>query len=105
MATIAAERTELPLWTPCAVMFTNNDYQVIKMELPGVRKSSVRVALHGDVLEVSAVGKDRRFIWNQPLRYHAGDGQFATTWCDGKLEIDVPRQKALDAPLDDDSAY
>jgi HSP20 family molecular chaperone IbpA len=102
MITKDIQRTELPLWTPCAVMFSNNDYQVIKMELPGVKKSSVHVALHGDILEVSAVGKDRRFLWNQPLRYHAGDGQFETVWCDGALEIDVPRQKAPPTePVDD----
>jgi HSP20 family molecular chaperone IbpA len=100
MTTTESQRTELPLWTPCAVMFANNDYQVIKMDLPGVDRNSVRIATHGDVLEVTAVGRDRRFYWNYPLRYHAGEGQIQTIWCDGALEIDVPRQKASVPTMD-----
>jgi HSP20 family molecular chaperone IbpA len=89
-----AQRTDLPLWTPSAVMFVNSNYQVIKMELPDVERDGLHIALDGDILHVSAMGRDRRFVWIHPLRYHVGDGHIHTSWHDGALEIDVPRGMA-----------
>src|SRR5690348_9106818 len=85
--------TGTPIFAPSAVMYTNDECQVIKVALPEVSRDSIVVTADHDELVVSGAGRDRQYYRRLPLRYHARREQIETTVHDDVLEIHVPNPR------------
>ena len=82
--------TGTPLIAPSALMYTNDECQVIKVALPEVASDSIVVATdHGDLV-VSAAGRNGQYCRRLPLRYQPEREQIETDLHGEVLEIHIP---------------
>ncbi|HVC82561.1 MAG TPA: Hsp20/alpha crystallin family protein [Chloroflexota bacterium] len=77
-------------WAPPETGYTNNECQMIKLELPGARLGEIELAIDQDTLSVSGTCRAGRFLRCLPLSYRAPLEQIQLTMRDGQLWIRVP---------------
>jgi hypothetical protein len=81
---------------PAATMYTNAQYQVIKMTVPEVCAGSIVVATDGEEIVVTADGHDCRYYCRLPQRYRARRERIETQLAGATLEVRIPNP---DQPL------
>jgi HSP20 family molecular chaperone IbpA len=81
---------DLEIVMPAMTMYTNLQYQVIRLDTPALRPDSAVVATDGDDLVVTAEGADCHYYRRIPLSYRAPRQRIEVRPTDGVLEIRVP---------------
>jgi HSP20 family molecular chaperone IbpA len=90
MRITATPSLERATWTPGVIMYSNNQVQVIKVELPGVKMEDVQISVEPGVLIVTGASPCGTFLRRISLRYNAKRDQVKANLHKGVLEIRVP---------------
>jgi HSP20 family molecular chaperone IbpA len=82
---------------PAAVMYSNAQCQVVKLDVPAVCADSIVVVTEGDELVMRGERKDGRYYRRIPLEYHARRECIKTRLLGDTLEIRIPNPGAAQA--------
>jgi HSP20 family protein len=76
---------------PLTDVFDEKDEVVVIAEIPGVSEDGVSVDLKGDILEISAVGKNRKYRKEVLLPVQVKKETLSYTYKNGILEVRVKK--------------
>lgn len=85
--TVVAETRE-----PLVDVLDEGDHLVMLVELPGVEEKDIRVKVEGDILELSASTRDRKYHKEVLLPSAVDPASLKTTYRNGVLEIRLVKQ-------------
>jgi HSP20 family molecular chaperone IbpA len=80
---------------PAAVVYSNAQCQVIKLDVPAVCADSIVVVTEGDELVIRGERKDCCYYRRIPLEYRARRECIKTRLLGGTLEIRIPNPEAV----------
>ncbi|MEI6309116.1 MAG: Hsp20/alpha crystallin family protein [bacterium] len=78
---------------PMVDLFDEVDETVITAEMPGVEESEIQVELKGDVLDLTAGGKYRKYRKEMLLEVPVVEESMKTTFRNGILEVRLTKKK------------
>ncbi len=86
---------EVSVCAPATVTYTNDQCQVIELEVPEANEDTIRVSTDRDEVIVSAEGSHQQYYRRVGMRYAATLEQIQTTLRDGTLEVRVPNPQHI----------
>lgn len=76
---------------PLTTLEETKDGARLVIELPGVSKDSIKMAVSGDIITVEADGSRGRFKTIQPLTFNPDPSKVSVIYSQGVLEVTLPR--------------
>jgi HSP20 family protein len=78
---------------PIVDIFDEEDHVRIIVELPGVAEDEIELEVAGDILDLNAFGKDRKYAKEILLPSPVKAGSLTTSFKNGVLEITLAKEK------------
>ncbi len=79
---------------PLVDVFDERDYLMVIAELPGVEEKDIHLEIKGDILEVKAEGKDRKYNKEVLLPSEVEADSLKTGYKNGVLEIKLTKKQS-----------